>query len=148
MGTFSMLTVDKSYHIQQPLSQFFASQLINLEWVQSGDGKHQLFPANADIVDVAGHKLVTAYAVQRPDDQWALMIVNKDQENPHPIKLAFYDASTNTDSFFSGLVDVITFGSTTGTRNRTEARPIQTGPRPGRNRMPMQKQPSPCPRLR
>jgi F5/8 type C domain-containing protein len=111
MGTFSMFTVDKDYQIKQPLSQYFASQLINLEWVQSGNGKHQLFPATVDIVDPAGHTLVTAYAVQRPDGQWALMIVNKDQENPHPVKLAFHNASTNIDSYFTGPVDMITFGS-------------------------------------
>ncbi len=111
MGTFSMLTVDKNYQIQQPLSQYFASQLINLEWVQPGNGKHQLFQASADIEDPAGHKLVTAYAVQRPDGQWALMIVNKDQENDHTIRLAFHDASTKTDSLFAGPVDMITFGS-------------------------------------
>jgi hypothetical protein len=111
MGTFSMLTVDKNYRIQQPLSQFFASQLINLEWVQPGSGKHQLFPAIANVEDAAGHKLVTAYAVERPDGRWALMIINKDQENSHSIGLAFHDASTNTNSLFAGPVDAITFGS-------------------------------------
>jgi hypothetical protein len=111
MGTFSMLTVDKNYRIQQPLSQYFASQLINLEWVQPGSGKHQLFPASTNVEDSAGHRLVTAYAAQRPDGQWALMIVNKDQENSHSIRLAFHDASSNTDSLFAGPVDMITFGS-------------------------------------
>ena len=111
MGTFSMLTVDKNYRIEQPLSQYFASELINLEWVQSGDGQHQMFPASADISDPAGHNLVTAYAVRRPDGQWSLMIVNKDQENSHAVKLAFHDESTNLDSYFAGPVDMITFGS-------------------------------------
>lgn len=111
IGTFSMLSVDKNYQIKQPLSQFFASQLINLEWVQSGDGKHQVFPASADITDPAGHKLVTSYAVQRPDGQWALMIINKDQENPHSVQIAFHDADKNTDRAFDGPVDMITFGS-------------------------------------
>jgi hypothetical protein len=55
--------------------------------------------------------LVTAYAVQRPDGQWALMVVNKDQENGHSIRLAFHDANKKTDSLFSGPVDMITFGS-------------------------------------
>jgi hypothetical protein len=64
-----------------------------------------------DIDDPVGHRLVTAYAVKRPDGQWALMIVNKDQENSHSIRLAFHDASTNTDSLFAGPVDMITFGS-------------------------------------
>jgi hypothetical protein len=111
MGTFAMFTVDSNYQIQQPTSQYFASQLINLEWVQPGTGKHQLFPASADIVDPVDHVLVTAYAVQRPDGQWALMIINKDQENAHSIRPVFHDARANIDSLFSGPVDMITFGS-------------------------------------
>jgi len=111
MSTFSMFVTDKDYQIKQPTSQYFASQLINLEWVQPGNGAHQVFPASSDIVDPAGHNLVTAYAVRRPDGQWALMIVNKDQENAHSIRIAFHDTSTKTDSLFAGPVDMITFGS-------------------------------------
>ena len=111
MSTFGMFVMNKDYQIQQPTSQYFASQLINLEWVQPGSGTHQLFPAISDVVDPAGHTLVTAYAVRRPDGQWALMIVNKDQENAHTVRLAFHDAGANGDSSFAGLVDRITFGS-------------------------------------
>ncbi len=111
MSTFSMFSVSKDYQIQQPTSQYFASQLINLEWVQPGTGVHQVFPASTDIADSAGHALVTAYAVKRPDGQWALMVVNKDQENPHSVRLAFHDAARGGDSAFTGAVDRITFGS-------------------------------------
>jgi F5/8 type C domain len=111
MGTFGMFAVDKDYQIKQPTSQYFASQLINLEWVQPGNGTHQLFSTSSDIADPAGHTLVTAYAVRRPDGQWALMIVNKDQENSHTVRLAFHDAGTNANSLFSGPVDMVTFGS-------------------------------------
>ena len=100
MGTFGMFNVDKNYQITQPIAQYFASQLINLEWVQPGNGKHQVFPASADMIDPAGHDLVTAYAVQRPDGKWALMIINKDQENEHSIRLSFHDESTKTDKPF------------------------------------------------
>jgi hypothetical protein len=111
MGTFGMFNMGRDYQLKEPVSQYFAGQLINLEWVQPGNGKHQVYPAGADVADPAGHALVTAYALQRPDGKWALLLVNKDQENSHSIRLAFHDSSTNADSFFSGPVDVITFGS-------------------------------------
>jgi len=61
MGTFGMFSADRQERkIIQPLSQFFASQLINLEWVQPGDGAHRLYPAASDVLDGAGHVLVTA----------------------------------------------------------------------------------------
>ena len=39
-----MFTVDSNYQIQQPTSQFFASQLINLEWVQPGERRASRLP--------------------------------------------------------------------------------------------------------
>jgi hypothetical protein len=110
-GTFALFTVDSNYQIQQPTSQFFASQLINLEWVQPGTGEQQIFPASSDISDPAGHVLVTAYPLLGPDGQWSVMLVNKDQENPHNIRIAFHDDKTSTDSFFAGPVNLISFGS-------------------------------------
>ena len=110
-GAFALFTVDKDFKIQQPLSQFFASQLINLEWVQPNGGQHRLFPAASDVRDPAGHTLVTAYAVQRPDGQWALMIINKDQHNPYRVKIKFHDGKTGADRAFSGRVNLTTFGS-------------------------------------
>ncbi len=111
MGTFALFTVDSNYQIQQPTSQFFASQLINLEWAQPGTGEHQIFPAESDISDPAGHVLVTAYPLLRPDGQWSVMLVNKDQENSHAIRIVFHDDKADTDSFFTGPVSLITFGS-------------------------------------
>jgi F5/8 type C domain len=111
LGTFGLFSTDANLQIQQPLSQFFASQLINLEWVQPAGGEHRLFPASSDIQDDADHTLVTAYAALRPDGQWSLLVVNKDQENPHRVRILFHDADSHRDRFFSGNVDFITFGS-------------------------------------
>lgn len=110
-GTFGMFTVDENYQVEQRMSQFFASQLLNREWVQPGDGKHRVFPASGDVADSAGHALVTAYALERPDGQWSLLLINKDQENPHPVRIVFEDAASHVDSNFSGAVNMVTFGS-------------------------------------
>jgi hypothetical protein len=109
-GTFGMFTVDADYKIQQPLSQFFTSQLINLEWVQPGSGEHRVFPAKSDVDDGAGHALVTAYAVKRPDGQWSVMAVNRDQENAHRVRISFHDQTAQEANVFSGSVEISTFG--------------------------------------
>jgi hypothetical protein len=110
-GTFAMFTTDKNYQILQPNSQFFAGQMINLEWVQPGSGEHRMFPSASDIVDGAGHKLVTSYAVLRPDGEWSLMVVNKDQENAHPVRIVFEDEKSGRETFYAGSVNMVTFGS-------------------------------------
>lgn len=110
-GTFGLFSTDKNLKIKQPLSQFFASQLINLEWVEPGGGKHELFPASSDIHDSVGDTLVTAYAALRPDGQWSLLVINKDQENPHRVQIEFQDSASGAKKHFAGNAEVITFGS-------------------------------------
>ena len=111
MGTFGMFsTTEKDHEILQPTSQYFASQLINREWVQPGSGEHRLFRAAGDLNDPAGHSLVTAYATLRPDGQYSLLVINRDQWNGHKIRIAFHDDKANRDRFFSGPVATTTFG--------------------------------------
>src|SRR5579863_8367440 len=109
-GTFGMFTVDADYKIEQPLAQFFVAQLINLEWVQPGSSEHRVFAAKGDVDDGAGHALVTAYALQRPDGQWSLLIVNRDQQNAHSVRINFQDSGVRGASSFVGPAQISTFG--------------------------------------
>ncbi len=109
-GTFGMFTINGNYEIQQQLAQFFVAQLINLEWVQPDGGEHQVYSAKGDAEDGAGHELVTAYAVKRPDGKWALMIVNRDQQTAHKVRIAFH-GENGQHSTFAGPVEISTFGS-------------------------------------
>jgi hypothetical protein len=109
-GAFGMFAIDKNYQVQQYLSQYFASQLINLEWVQPGSGEQHVFPAKSDLTDGAGHALITAYTLRRPDDQWSVMIVNRDQFNAHSIRLNFRADATHTQRTLAGDVAVSSFG--------------------------------------
>ena len=109
-GTFNFFSADKDYKVKQPLAQYFASRLINLEWLQPGNGVHRVFAASADVTDGAGHALVTAYPVLRPDDRWALLIVNKDQDNAHEVTVRFEDPLRHLSGGFSGAVATILFG--------------------------------------
>lgn len=110
-GTFAMFTVDKNYAIKQELPQFFVAQLINNDWVQQGNAENETYDSRSDIDDGAGHALVTAYAVKRPDGQWALMAVNRDQFNAHKVRIVFNDETSHAKSGFMGAVDFTTFGS-------------------------------------
>jgi hypothetical protein len=56
-----MFTVHSDYSVDQPLSQFYASQMINQEWLQA-DGANQIFVAASAVLDGAAHALITAYA--------------------------------------------------------------------------------------
>jgi hypothetical protein len=110
-GSFGYFNVDANGQITQPLSQFFASQLVNLEWLKPGSEANKIYAATSDVRDGAAHVLVTAYAAQRPDGEWALLVINKDQENAHSVRIRFHDYQSKSDQAFSSEVQVVTFGS-------------------------------------
>jgi hypothetical protein len=92
--------------------QYIAAQVITKEWVQPIDAPHKQFRASSDVNDAAGNVMVTAYAVERPDGQWSVMLVNRDQFNDHAVKVAFDGAGAGgKQDHFAGQVDRITFGS-------------------------------------
>lgn len=109
-GTYHLFMVNDQYEIQQPTSQFFAAQLITQEWAEPKEAEHRQYLASSDIKDPQGHVLVTAYALQRPDGQWSLMLINKDHDHAHQVHIAFHDADGKRDASFVGPVAMITFG--------------------------------------
>ena len=108
-GTFSMFTTTQNYELQQPTSQYFIGQMITQEWVLPSSSEHKVFRSTSDVQDGAGHTLVTSYAVLRPDGDWSLMLVNKDQQNPQTVRIVFEDEK-NSERYI-GRVSVVTFGS-------------------------------------
>lgn len=110
-STYGNFVANDKLEIRQHASQYFASQMINLEWVKHGAGEHLLFPAEADVKDDAGHTLITTYAVKRPDGEWSLMVINKDPSNAHSVKIDFENESIKGATHFSGPVSMVTFGA-------------------------------------
>jgi F5/8 type C domain len=107
-GTFGMFNVDSQYTIKQYVSQYFAAQMLTQEWAEPIDLMHFVYPASADIADRAGNALVTAYALQRPDGLWSLLLVNRDELNAHDVSVTFH---SHADHYFDGAVAQVSFGS-------------------------------------
>ena len=109
-ASWSNFVADNDYNITGYTALYFAAHMINLEWVQHRSGTHQLYSSATDIKDEQGNVLVTSYAVRRPDGDWSLMLVNRDQGNAHHVQVEFSGARRQNVSF-SGPVKVTTFGS-------------------------------------
>jgi hypothetical protein len=109
-GRGGFLSVDTDTHVAAYPPQYLATEVITKEWVQPVDAVHKLFKAASDVKDDAGNILVTAYPVERPDGQWSIMLINKDENNDHSVKVVFADPVTKQDRFFSGTVDRVVFG--------------------------------------
>ena len=109
-GTFGMFNVAPNGKIRQATAQYFSAQMLTKDWAQPVDQKHFVFPSASDITDGKGHVLVTAYTVLRPDSQWALLLVNKDQFAAHSLTVTFHNSQDNSDHYFQGSVTQTSFG--------------------------------------
>ena len=110
-ATFGSFVADENLGIKGYTAEYFAGQLLNLDWVKHGAGVHALYPAAGDLEDEAHHRLITAYAVKRPDGAWSLLMLNKDPSNGHEVKIAFEEGGAETAAQFSGAVKMVTFGA-------------------------------------
>lgn len=110
-GTFGMFNVDGNYNVTQDSAQFFSAQMLTQQWAQPVDRAHAVYPVASDITNPNGDLLVTAYSVLRPDRQWSLLLVNKDQFNPHSLTVDFHNSGDSSDHFFEGDVTQISFGA-------------------------------------
>jgi hypothetical protein len=110
-ATWSNFVADRDYIITGYTSLYFAARMINLEWMQHRSGVHHMFPASTDIKDSEGNVLVTSYALLRPDGNWSLMFVNRDEMNPHAVRVVLEDSKSKRRGSLSGPVSFVTFGS-------------------------------------
>ncbi len=109
-GGDGFLPIDKENRVISYPPQYLATQMITKEWVQPVDAAHQLFKSASDVKDKDGNTLVTAYTVKRPDGKWSVMLVNKDKDHDHAVKVVFADKVNKQNRFFSGPVERIVFG--------------------------------------
>jgi hypothetical protein len=110
-ATWSNFVADREYNITGYTSPYFAARMLNLEWLEHRSGVHQMFRASTGIKDEEGNLLVTSYAVHRPDGNWSVLLVNRDESKPHAVRVVFEDLKRKRRGFFRGPVTMVTFGS-------------------------------------
>jgi len=110
-STYGNFVADENLQIKHHTAQYFASQMLNLDWVKHGAGEHQLYGAVGDLTDESKHELVTAYAVKRPDGEVSLLIINKDPSNAHEVNIVFEENGKDSGAQLSGSVKTVTFGA-------------------------------------
>jgi hypothetical protein len=110
-ASWSNFVAPHEFDIAGYTALYYAAHMINIEWVQHRSGMHQMYSSSADIKDADGNLLVTSYAVHRPDGNWSLMLVNRDESNVHSVQVKFDDGVTKQHVSFTGPVSVVSFGS-------------------------------------
>ena len=100
-GSWGMWDATGHYTIKAPTSEYFAAQMLTQTWAQPIDANQTLYPAITNVPGESAHALVTAYALNRPDGTWSLMLINKDPSKTYRVNVTFNEASGGKTHFAS-----------------------------------------------
>jgi len=91
-GNNMLFLLGENGGIRSRFPAYYAAHLLSQEWAQPSGGIHRIYRADSD------NRLVSAFAVHRPDGQWSLLLINKD---PH--------RSFSAQTEFRGSVEVVQY---------------------------------------
>jgi hypothetical protein len=106
-GQMMLFEADAKGQAHWRMPTFFAAHLLTHEWAEPVNRPHALYATDSDIRDRKGRQIVTAYAVKRPDQTWAILLVNKDPIRAHRASIGFRD--TGAPASFHGRVEVFQY---------------------------------------
>ena len=87
------------------LSTYYSAGLVARDWMQPVAAVHEVYPVTIDSTDAP----VTAYAVHRPDKQWAVLAINKDPSRSAQLAVQFRSANGTSSEAFVGEVAITQF---------------------------------------
>jgi len=103
-GNLALWLSDDAFQARQPLPTYYAARLLTQEWAMPGSRlPHSVYRA-------LGLPLVTAFALKRPDAQWAVLLLNKDPKQACHITMQFQSSARQARAF-TGPVDIYQYSS-------------------------------------
>jgi len=108
-GNLMMLQLNPKNDELNRLSGYYAAQLMTKEWMQPTNEPHDVFPVTIKQGKPSSSPAVTAYAVRRPNKQWALLAINKHPKRAVQLDVQFNIPGAQQPARFVGQVEVIQF---------------------------------------
>ena len=108
-GNLTILQLKRNSEHLNRLAGYYGAQLVTKEWIQPTNDSHEIFPVTVRQQSSASSRLVSVYAVHRPDKQWALLAINKNPKRTARLSMQFNFSRANRPVAFAGQVDLIQF---------------------------------------
>jgi hypothetical protein len=94
-GDMMLYEADDQGRAKWAMPMYYAEQMMIRDWGDPADQPHQLYAATSAKSDAKGRAMVTAYPLRRPDGQWAIMLINRDEQHPHRMRIVFHGAGAD-----------------------------------------------------
>ena len=108
-GNLMMLQLNPKNGELNRLSAYYAAQLITKEWMQPTNETQEIFPVAIKQKNLASSRIITVYAVRRPDKQWALLAINKHPNRAAQLNVQFDIPGAQQPVSFVGPIELIQF---------------------------------------
>jgi hypothetical protein len=113
-GNNALFVADTLGQVRWRTAVYHTVRMVTHDWTDPAGGAHALFPVAVadprDTSDTSG-AAVTAYALRRPDRQWALLLLNKDSLHAARVRIRLAADTTSPGGAPRGPVDVVQFSA-------------------------------------
>ncbi len=108
-GNNTMFLSDDQRHILARTATYHCATMLTRQWAGNPAQPHRVYPVRVDLDAPGGNRSLTAYAVQRPDGLWAVLLVNKDPVRARTVALRFAGPKAGTATSLEGPCDLYQF---------------------------------------
>ncbi|MFO1372237.1 MAG: discoidin domain-containing protein [Candidatus Competibacteraceae bacterium] len=129
-GNNTLFLSDDQRRILARTATYHGAKLLTHHWLGNPTLPHKLYPAHVEFSAPEGVAPLSAYAVQRPDGRWAVLLVNKDPEREWAVALRVAGPKSDSAVPLQGPGDLYQF-STAQYRwqaNGDKGRPLYSRP--------------------
>jgi hypothetical protein len=109
-GNNTLLLSDDSRRLLAVTATYHGATLITQRWLGNPTQLHALYPVRLEQA-TGGSPPVSAYAVKRPDQQWAILIVNKDPKREWSLAFSVLDTTGKALNTQQGPADLYQFSA-------------------------------------
>ena len=108
-GNLMMLQIDRKRDRINRLATYYSARLLAEEWMQSTGGRSDIFAVRVEPANALHQRELTAYAIRRPDNQWAVLLINKNPKRSARVEIKFEVPEARGWVTFTGKIDRFLF---------------------------------------
>jgi hypothetical protein len=103
-GDMMLFQADDTGRSTWPMPMYFAEKMMMQDWGAPADEPHQLFASAGSVKDADGRPMVVAYTLRRRDGTLSVMLLNRDEDAAHAVKIGLAGASATFPSAAAQVV--------------------------------------------
>jgi hypothetical protein len=110
-GNNTLFLSDERRRILARTATYHGARLLLRQWAGNPAQAHRVYPAQVDIGAAGGPSPLSAYALQRSDGRWAVLLINKDPAREWTVVLRFAGLAPGAPASPQGAADLYQFST-------------------------------------